>query len=435
MDIRTLIVGTVPYNTRGPSRAFESYFHGIDNEYLAQVFSNPAVPKKGHCKTLYQITDKKMLKRWLNHNEQVGKRYDIQNLDPMDSKTTKNCSKEGIVEKKLYRFGAKHSPAAHLMRKILWKKSYWATNEFNSWLDEFNPQCVFISFSDEFFILDIALYVANKYDIPIVFTISDDYVFNDKFSISPLYHLYRSMYKRAVRNLLAHSKYGVYICDKIKEKYNSEFQLKGDTVYLTSTMSRKDFRPINLDKPIIRYFGNVMLDRYLSLVDIGNALQRINENYYIEVYASGLPEGAEKVLNGCKGIRLMQPISYSEVCVKTNEADLLIVVEGFTDYNIRSTRYSLSTKAADSMASGTNVFAYGSIECGLIDYLAKNNSCMVCTNKDKLDAELKRYLNDMQLQRMYYNHSKEVYEKNHSIDVSSEKTQMMIWTAVNEWKK
>ena len=37
---RVLIVGTVPYNKKSTSRAFESYFSGWERENLAQIFSN-----------------------------------------------------------------------------------------------------------------------------------------------------------------------------------------------------------------------------------------------------------------------------------------------------------------------------------------------------------------------------------------------------------
>ena len=59
---RVLIVGTVPYNEMSTSRAFDSYFRFWEKENLAQIFSNAKAPVKGHCGTLFQITDERMLK-------------------------------------------------------------------------------------------------------------------------------------------------------------------------------------------------------------------------------------------------------------------------------------------------------------------------------------------------------------------------------------
>ena len=107
---RILIVGTVPYNTSGPSRSFESYFHGIDTGLLAQVFSNPSEPRKGHCHTLYQITDKDLLKRWLNRKHNVGKKFNINDLQEMNSDKKISLEKDNKIMSILYSLGAKHTP-------------------------------------------------------------------------------------------------------------------------------------------------------------------------------------------------------------------------------------------------------------------------------------------------------------------------------------
>lgn len=73
MKPKVLIVGTVPYNKNLTSRAFESYFSGWEHDRLAQIFSNESVPLKGHCGTLFQITDKRMLKRKFSRRVETGK--------------------------------------------------------------------------------------------------------------------------------------------------------------------------------------------------------------------------------------------------------------------------------------------------------------------------------------------------------------------------
>ena len=48
MKPRVLIVGTVPYNKKSSSRAFDAYFHFWEKENLAQVFSHTKKPCHGH---------------------------------------------------------------------------------------------------------------------------------------------------------------------------------------------------------------------------------------------------------------------------------------------------------------------------------------------------------------------------------------------------
>lgn len=45
----------------------------------------------------------------------------------------------------------------------------------------------------------------------------------------------------------------MYIGNKIRDKYNSEFSLNGETIYLTSDIKRREFRAIDQNNPKIIY--------------------------------------------------------------------------------------------------------------------------------------------------------------------------------------
>lgn len=153
MHPKIMIVGTVPYNKRSTSRAFEAYFHNWEKENCAQIFSNTRTPCKGHCGTLFQITDQRMLKRRFDKKVKTGKIFKYEDLP--DEWADNDLELKGNAIKKAYRFGARHTPFTHLLRKLVWKKKYWCTDELNEWLDDFHPDCVFLSFSDDFFIPQI----------------------------------------------------------------------------------------------------------------------------------------------------------------------------------------------------------------------------------------------------------------------------------------
>lgn len=146
---RLLIVGTVPYNTKDSSRAFEAYFHNWEKENIAQIFSDPQTPVKGHCGTLFQITDYRLLQRWKGKNVDTGNVYNYADLP----ETTESIDRvdESKKARWAYRIGAKHSPFTHFLRAVLWQKCFWCTSKLNAWLDEFKPECIFLSFSDDFF--------------------------------------------------------------------------------------------------------------------------------------------------------------------------------------------------------------------------------------------------------------------------------------------
>ena len=218
MHPRVLIVGTVPYNKRSTSRAFEDYFCNWEKENLAQIFSNTKKPCKGHCGTLFQITDQRMLKRWMSKSVETGVVFDY---DELGSEWVNNDLEVGSSTiGHMYRIGSKRTAFTHCLRGLLWRKKYWCTEKLNQWLDDFQPECVFLSFSDDFFIPQIALYVARRYDIPIVSSIGDDYFFNAQQTLSPFYHLYKSNYRKLIKNVLNWPGSAIYISDKIRDKYN-----------------------------------------------------------------------------------------------------------------------------------------------------------------------------------------------------------------------
>ena len=140
-----------------------------------------------------------------------------------------------------YKFGRRHTPFTHLLRGILWRKKLWCTNSLNKWLDRFNPECVFLAFSDDFFIPQIALYVAMRYNIPIISCIGDDYYFNQENTLNLVYHIYKNSYRKLIDKVLSWPGSAIYICDKIRDKYNAEFGIEnvGQKVELYGWVQKK----------------------------------------------------------------------------------------------------------------------------------------------------------------------------------------------------
>lgn len=420
---RVIIVGTIPYNKNTSSRAFDAYFHNWEKKNMRQIFSNTKTPVKGHCGSLYQITDARLLKRWLHRIDEVGVIFEDKDL-PDDWDNNDLEVGNGAVNA-LYKFGSKDSPLKYILRGILWKNKYWNTEKLNTWLDEFRPECVFLAFSDDYFIPRIALYISEKYNIPIMSCIGDDYYFNDRTSLSPFYHIYRKTYKKLIDKVFSRPGSAMYIGNKIRDKYNSEFGLNGETIYLTSDIKRREFREIDQNNPKIMYAGNVRLGRNDSLVDIGNALQKISKDYYVDVYSTEQNEEFLKGFKECPGLRFHGSVPYVEIMKLTSECDISIIVEGFEKKDVDTTRYSLSTKAADAIASGSNIFVYGSKECGVIEYMENTGCSMVCSNKEELVDKLKELIYNKTFQKKLYDRAIEVDIEDHDKEKNRSLTESM----------
>lgn len=426
---RVLIVGTVPYNKRTTSRAFDAYFHFWKKDRIAQIFSDSNEPLKGHCSKLYQITDAMILKKWLRAKGAVGRAYDYDELSSEDEQPVQ--PKKSILSL-LYWFGRKHTPLTHLLRHLLWQKRHWCTEELEKWVKDFGPECIFLAFSDDFFINEIALYFSEKYSIPIISCIGDDYYFNEEFSLNPFYWLYKKTYKRLIRKVFTRTKNCIFISEKIKDKYVNTLNTTGGVVYLTSSVERKAFTPIDTINPLITYCGNIRMGRNESLCDIGKALHEINRHYAIEVYSGEVDKRYITCLQKSPGIKYMGAISYKEVKEKQTASDIVIIVEGFKPEDVNLSRYSLSTKAADSLASGAMILTYGSSECGIVNYMEETKASVVCTQKRDIKQAILDLLEDQELQKRLYDQEIQIVQQNHTLERSCATSLRLITEAIKK---
>ena len=388
---RVLIVGTTPYNPSESSRALDTYFHNWPKENLRMIFSNANTPVKGHCGSLFQLTDHELLKNFFNKNRIKGKIYNYEDLSDIS-----------ITDNSLSKFKSKNS-LRYYLRKILWSNNRWKCEPLLKWVDEFKPEIIYICFSDDYFILDIAKYFAKKYNAPIIAQIGDDYYFKKhNVFLNP----YFKSYKRLFDELMNTNGFGVYISDKLADKYNSYFKLQGFPFYLSSAIK-------NENKPIIKefnYIGKLEPNRHLSLGLLANALNKIDDRYHINVYSS-TPN--KNILNYFKKhhIEYKGFVQYDKAIEIINSGAFNIIASSFNKKDIEITRYSLSTKVSDSLASCGPIIAIGPEGDGAIDFL-KEKECAIVLNNEVIDInQLKIHINNDAYLEKIINKSKTVYNE------------------------
>ncbi len=429
---KVLVVMTAPFNTGGSSRTLDSYFHFWDKKSVAQIYSRNCEPTKGHCSTFYQISDERLVKRWLGLKDTVGKTYIDEDLNESDKLVDEFA---GSASKLGYTIGAKHTPMVELLRGLLWRKRFWCTPDFIQWIDDFKPDCVLYNFSNHLFTQEIALFVADRFGIPIIPVIGDDYYFNDRKSLSPAYHLFRKKFKHLTERVMAHSVSAIYCSDKCMRKYGGHFELGGSPIYVSSSITRRDFRPIRKASPLFLYCGSVRLGRNLALVDIADALKAIDSTYSLTVYSSETDEDICAPLIAHPNIIFGGRIGYEAVVEMTADCDVFVIAEGFRDKDLLFTRYSLSTKAADGLASGAAVLTYGPKDAGVVEYMADTKGSVVCSDKNALVAVISDLLDDTQLQHELYENAGIISKEHHSVLSSTNTFKQVVNDAIRSYKK
>ena len=282
----------------------------------------------------------------------------------------------------------KRTTRRYYLRKFLWKRKRWLSEELVKWVDEFDPQIVYICFSDDYFILDIADYFSSKYNIPVISQIGDDYYFKKfNFLLKP----YLRKYRRLFRRIMSKDGFGVYISNKLADKYNKSFALQGVPFYLSSSIISKKCDI----KYEFNYFGKLDLGRYKSLCLLGDALKEIDDKYHINVYSGDKDKKITKSLTNHNCV-FKGEVDYSKVQEIMNSGTFNIIASGFSKKDIESTRYSLSTKVSDSLASSGPIIVIGGKGDGAVDFFLEQECAITLIDKKINASKLKEQLNNKQ---------------------------------------
>ena len=116
------------------------------------------------------------------------------------------------------------------------------------------------------------------------------------------------------------------------------------------------------------------------------------------------------------------------------ESDITVIVEGFEEKDINLSRYSLSTKAADALASGASILTYGSLESGIIEYMQSTNAAMVCTDKAKLVDSITQLISNQELQKKYYEQAIVMTREHHNLQASCKTSENVVAKAIQHMK-
>lgn len=416
---RVLIISSVPYRNNSPARSLDAFFHLWPKEKLAQIFTDSQEPVKGHCQKLMQITDSMIIKSRLGH-EIVGKEFNYEDMEEEMADRKVKKGKNSHIINLAYHWGRRGGATTHLLRKVLWNRKYWYTTRIRNWIEDFNPDCIFESFSDDYIFLDMGETISKEFKIPIIYKIDDDYYLNSCFSINPLYWIYKYSYNKMVEISFHKTCSAVYICDRIRDAYNNRFGIDGETVYLPSTIQRKSQCKIDIENVNIVYCGNLRLGRNDTIMKLAKELRNTTSKCHIKVFSNEKDRRYYKGFNKYSNISFCGSIPYAQVVAEMRNNDIVLVVEDFSKINLNKTRYSLSTKVADALACGSYIMAIGDKECGAIDFLLRTESAAVCTNEYDISKQYNKLVFDEGYQNRLYKKSKEVSLKINDINKNTE---------------
>ena len=398
--------------SKNMGKTLRSYFNGWNENDIAQLYVHSEIPTDTICKNYYRITDKEMIKSiFTRKSGTIFTEHDIK-LDTEESRVdTGNTAK-------MYNAGQKRTPFIYFARNLWWKMGKWKTKKLLSWVDEFNPDVIFLASGDYSFIYDIALTLAKYKNIPLAVSCMDDYYFFNKNEDKLGGKAVHRSFMKHVRKTMDYASCIYPICEKMGRDYAKLFNKPYHTLPTPSSISE----PLKEEKTnAISYIGNLGYKRNEQIITLAKSLKEINcegKPEYIDVYSAEKRPEILSELTKENGINFHGSISSADVLSIMGKSMAVIHTESFDKITRKSVAYSVSTKIADSLASGTPILAYGPSEIASIEYLKENNSAFCITENDDLKEKLKEFISNLEHHKEITKNALALASKNHSSETN-----------------
>ena len=406
MSNRVLVISYVATMASTPNgRTMQSLLQGIPVEDKS-LFCCYGVPDAGSCDACYKVSNKNALLSLI-------KRYKVGG--PINTKATASDTSLAITADT--RKGTKKS-WKYLAKEWCWKLGGWKNEELKTWLLEQNADCIVYMYGDNASLQNFAVFAARFLNIPLIVYSCEDYCFKDYNYIdnkdkSLAFKLYQKMSKKATEKLFKQAFALITNSDDLGEEYNERYGIdKVKTVMMASQMEfieNAEIKPI--EQMHIDYLGAIGDYRTQALVQIGEALQRIDKRLKLDVYGRINDDNLKTQLESCPGIRYQGFVSYEQVQQVMRTSSLLIEAINDDPYVHKDKRYGFSTKYADCFACGTPFLVYAP-EVIIETRFAQEHECaFVATSEKQLEEQLKNALFDEHMRRTQLKKAKEITER------------------------
>ncbi len=424
--MKVLIVSHNPVSEQSNmGKTFLSLFSGFGAEELCQLYIYPTIPDQGACGSYYRVTDKDALASRL-HRGPVGGEISGDRIGTVAG------AFEHPGDAVLYRSRRNKSPLRQLLRDGIWQTARWYTPQLGQWLDREAPNCMFVAPGGAKFLYDMALRIARDRALPVVTYLCDEHYFvAQPHTLSGQWRL--KLLKGRMEALLTRSAALTVISPELKAQYGPFFGLE-TTILMTGAAFPPAAAPKGGEEPeAICYFGNIRCGRWRSLARIAEELDDLNLErgtaWKLRIHTA---EEDPEILSALKKYRSLEfgPfVTGSEFARALHSARLLLHVEDFAPESVDAVRHSVSTKIADSLASGVPLVAYGPPGIASMEHLRHNDCALLADDPAQLRALLMTAFTDAGARTAAAQKGLETAERYHSAPAVSRQLRAVLQAA------
>ncbi len=384
---KVLVVSTNAWRDNTGINTLIQFFKCWDKNQIAQIYTKSTLPKTEVCDRFFRISENAVMKSVVKRNIKTGSV--VENEKDVSEENKAAASNE----QKLYSHGGKRfSGILSFCREIVWKFGKWKTKELDKFIEEFNPDVLFMPIYPTVYMGRIQRYIIKKTNKPVVSYLADDNYTFKNVKKDPISLLVRCNLRKHVKFVVDNSDKLLVIAPKQKEEYDRIFGVNSDVLTKGIDFSKIPFEEKPINKPVkLVYTGKLIIGRWLSLAAMAKALDKINKDGIqaeLDIYTTDvLTEEQKKALNfgGCS---VKGALKLDEVQAVQRNADVLVFVESLEKKYKHIARLSFSTKITDYLKNGKCIFAIGDKEIAPIDYFNRYDSAITASSYEEIEEKL-----------------------------------------------
>jgi hypothetical protein len=385
--MKVLLISHNPISTQSNmGKTFLSLFSRFDRQELCQLYIYPVIPNALRCASYYRITDKEALNAVFRRNK-AGAEI------PRDQISDRQGMYEHQEDQSFYKSRKNKSAVRRLLRDAMWAVSPWNNRQLRAWLDREAPECIFVAPGVAKFLYNFALKIAKMRNIPIVTYICDEYYFVREPE-SLIDRLRLKLLRKKMEQLIGKTSHLVVISEEMRAEYARHFSVETTTLMTGAAVPAAQSPECNPEPKNLCYFGNIRCNRYVPLGEIGRTLDDINRErgtaYRLKIYTAEKDPQILELFKDLQSVELCGFVTGGAFEEALGQADLLLHTEAFDEQSMDFTQHSISTKIADSLASGIPLVAYGPENISSMGHLLRHECDITATSAHQLRETLLR---------------------------------------------
>lgn len=272
--------------------------------------------------------------------------------------------------------------------------------ELCDWIAKFKPDVIY-SMLGSVRMINLVSMIAHIAKVPILPHFMDDWT-NTLYQQNELAGLARFCFEKKLISFFSLTRGGLCISQAMSEEYEKRYALPfytfGNSV--DDAFFCQPIKSVETKTLTILYVGGLHLNRWQSLLMVAQAIEKAeihNKKILLKIYA---PEKDLKLycdyFKPFSNTECVGSLKSEAVFATLKKADVLLHIESFDENYALYTKYSLSTKIPQYMASGKPVLAFGPAVLASIAHIRETKAgFVICENNlHVLQNKIQTFLND-----------------------------------------